>query len=304
MKKLTMLLTGSAVVVGGAFAGAAIAEHGGRGWDRGEGRHGGMFRGNREVTKEQAMERARGRFGRLDADGDGSLSREEIANRVGRRMERRMERMGRRAERRLRRRDANNDGAVSREEFREAGLRRFRRFDIDGNGVITDADLPPMARGRDLLTDGEFRGRGRRGRMLRALRRADANDDGQITEQEATAAINRRFDRFDRNSDGKLDEADRTALQSEMRDYGVARFLNRFEAREAGSVSRDAFLKQAEERFARRDADNDGVLRGRELRRGRWGRGGHRGHRGRGYHRGGDEGRGRRDREGGNQTRI
>ncbi|MEO0673098.1 MAG: hypothetical protein AAFZ05_13850, partial [Pseudomonadota bacterium] len=77
-----------------------------------------------------------------------------------------------------------------------------------------------------------------------------------------------------------------------------------FEAREAGSVSRDAFLKQAEERFARRDVDNDGVLRGRELRRGRWGRGGHRGHRGRGYHRGGDEGRGRRDREGGNQTRI
>ncbi|MEO1264316.1 MAG: EF-hand domain-containing protein [Pseudomonadota bacterium] len=295
MKTFTIAMAGGLAVVSTVLIGTAIAQQddgareGRDGRDRGE-------RAGREVTKDQFMERARGRFGRLDVDGDGTLSREEIAARVGRRMERRMERIGRRAERMLRRRDTDGDGSVSQEEFRTAALNRFRRVDLNGDGVITDDDLPPRLRGRNIIGSEAGPRRGRR--LLRGLRQADANNDGRITQDEATAASDARFARFDRNSDGKLDQADREAFQQETRDYRVERFLHRFEAREAGSIARSAFMTRAEERFARRDLNNDGVLRGGELRRGR-GRGRGRGWRHRGRHQGRGHHRGRHNHRGG-----
>ena len=40
---------------------------------------------------------------------------------------------------------------MTKEEFNRFAKERFADLDVDGDGRITDADLPPMMRGRGLL---------------------------------------------------------------------------------------------------------------------------------------------------------
>ena len=47
--------------------------------------------------------------------------------------------------------DTNGDGKVSRVEFNRFAKDRFADLDLDGDGKITEADLPPMMRGRGIL---------------------------------------------------------------------------------------------------------------------------------------------------------
>ena len=126
--------------------------------------------------------------------------------------------------------------------------------------------------------------------MLRHMLGADTNKDGEITIEEAQAVGAKRAARFDRNGDGNIDQADRDALRAEMLDYRVRRFLHRFGANPDTGLTLEQFTTHRNERFARRDVDDDGVLSGGEQRGGRGhgaGRGGHgddeRGGRGRGH---------------------
>ncbi len=319
MKTLRWMALGSVALATGIGVGAAYAERG-DGWhDRGHGRyhgrhHGGprgergergrgrWFRGG--MTKDQAAERARARFARIDANGDGKIDREEISSRLTQRMEERGGRMMRGAGRRMRRWDENRDGNVTREEFNAHVDQRFARMDLDSDGQITDADLPPMMRGNDVLNPqtrpmmgrrgaGRHHGhRGRRsgrrgqrqmGRMIGMLRRANANGDNVVTKEEVTTFAAKQFARLDRNGDGTLNADDRAALRKEMVEYRTERFLHRFGARDAGEVDRETFLQRAADRFDRRDVNGDGVVNRRDYRgdgrgRGRGeGRGGRRG---------------------------
>lgn len=305
MRRSTLfILSGLAGVVGigagVAFAEKGVGRHGGGAYDseRGEMRRGG-WRG-RERTKENVLERARSRFARIDVDSDGTLSRDEITSAMTRRMEgrrgRRMERRLERMQRRLARADTNRDGTLTAEEFQARADRRFARFDVNGDGRIDDADLPPGLRGRDVLKPtSSFQPRRRRaGRMIRRLRAANANGDNVVTKAEAMDFVMKRFARLDRDGSGAVNADDRTAFRQQVVDYRVARFLNRFDATDAGSVSRDAFLKRAEERFDRLDINGDGTISREERGRRGWRRGRHRGSDDRGSrrdHRG--DGRGR-----------
>jgi Ca2+-binding EF-hand superfamily protein len=40
---------------------------------------------------------------------------------------------------------------VSKDEFNRFAKDRFANLDLDGDGKITEADLPPMMRGRGIL---------------------------------------------------------------------------------------------------------------------------------------------------------
>lgn len=286
MAKRWLWAVGGLAAIGGIGAGVAFAESEMRdrrgGWDddRGGWHHhrggmGGMFR--RVRTKEDAMGRARARFARIDANSDGVADRSEISAVVERRMERRGgrrgQRMARRAEHMMRRFDADRDGRVTTEEVRTRVAERFTRNDIDADGAITDADLPPMLRGRNLLkSDAGWLPRRRWARRLARLRRANANNDDRVTLEEVQAMAVARFARFDANSDGTIDMSDRDARRAERLDYRVSRMLARFGAAGQDSISRDAFIAEIEKRFDRRDIDGDGVL-SRSERRG-WGRGG------------------------------
>jgi Ca2+-binding EF-hand superfamily protein len=79
------------------------------------------------------------RFKALDADGDGRVSEAELLARG-----RNAERMGRA----FRMHDANGDGFVDATEFAARGGRFVARFDADGDGAVTRAELENPVRGK------------------------------------------------------------------------------------------------------------------------------------------------------------
>ena len=145
-------------------------------------------KGKRGVSIERLETRAAERFAKADADGDGRVTAEEFAavrmDRRGRRGED-ARRDGRRGDgQRDRRRsrglfedgafdaaDADGDGKLSREEWRElpraardaARERMFARMDDNGDGVLEAAEFAPNVE------------------RLRAL---DADGDGRLTRRE------------------------------------------------------------------------------------------------------------------------
>ena len=298
MSKAVWITTGVVAAAIGLTAVVAQAERGtgeGRGM---RGHHGSMEqRGERsrherkrgwrrEVSKEDFDAKTRSRFAKWDADSDGVVDATEAEARIARRIERRFNRHGsRRLKRMLRRLDTDRDGKITREEMEARVTERFKRMDLTSDGRITDDDLPPMLRGRDFLSRevgarrGHHRGgqrqRGRGRRMMRHLSGADTDKDGVVTLQELQDKASKRFERFDRNKDGSLDKTDRAALIKETIEYRVLRFMHRFGAGKDGKLSLEQFATHRNERFARMDADGDGVLKRSEMR-GRRGRGGKR----------------------------
>ena len=87
---------------------------------------------------------ATGRFGRLDKNGDGFIDAKDLEPLAA-------ERVAFASKRFFRRFDADNDGKVTKDEFNRFAKERFAMLDMDGDGRITDADLPPMMRGRGVL---------------------------------------------------------------------------------------------------------------------------------------------------------
>ncbi|MEM9838749.1 MAG: EF-hand domain-containing protein [Pseudomonadota bacterium] len=98
-------------------------------------------------TREEAIERAIERFDRMDEDGDGYITIDDLGE-------------GRRAKmmkRRLKNQDTDEDGRISQAEVTEHAGDRFDELDLDGNGELSDEELEAaQERGRG-------RAKGRRG---------------------------------------------------------------------------------------------------------------------------------------------
>jgi Ca2+-binding EF-hand superfamily protein len=285
MSRKKVLIVAAVLVAGGAAI--AVSAPGQRLHDRmmdrwshhgggpGMGFFGGHGRG--DLTREAFDEKVRERFARFDANSDGAIDVAEIEaalEKAGR------HRRGGRHRHAVRHGERDRGGmrpghTVTKSEFLDNVRRRFAMTDLDGDGQITDADLPPTMRGRGVLTGDQGFRRGRGGRMVAFVRGADADKDGAITLDEAVKAAGDRFDRMDRTKDGTLDRADRDALVKEMTDYRVKRILHRFGATAEGRITREQAFKVAGEMFARLDRNSDGTISRGE--RPRWGRhgGGH-----------------------------
>ena len=249
--------------------------------DRRGPRHGKAFRrgGDRTLTQEQYDTRTRERFARFDQNSDGVIDAAEIeavlkgrGGRSGRFGEYRQKRI-------VARWDGDRDGKANKDEFLATVKRRFAAFDLNSDGRITDEDLPPMLRGRDVLKGGDgmapeigSRMQRRGGGMMGEMRGADTNKDGIVTLDEVLARATSRFVTLDKNKDGSVDVADFDALRGEMTAYRTQRFLHRFGAAQDGKVTREQFYNLAKERFASRDLNNDGKLDREDLPPGMHGR--------------------------------
>ena len=161
-------------------------------------------------TRDEVVGKVREHFAQLDANRDGSLTREEAD--AGRKLfrERIRSKLGERKERRdpaqaFDRFDTNKDGAISRDEF---GQHREQR--IERRAERREHAAPGARRGMRMHGFGGMMG----GRMFDM---ADANKDGRVTLQEATDSAVRHFDTADANRDGRITPDERRQMRQHRR---------------------------------------------------------------------------------------
>lgn len=113
----------------------------------------GAREGRRERSKDakdgrfsldRLLGRADRRFSRRDRNGDGVIDAADFEIAA-------TERVARASKRFFRRLDANGDAKVAQDEFSRRARERFTWLDLDDDGNITQADLPPQMRGRGFL---------------------------------------------------------------------------------------------------------------------------------------------------------
>jgi Ca2+-binding EF-hand superfamily protein len=286
MSRKKVLIVAAVLVAGGAAIAISAPGHRGHGmgggmmdrWMHGEGRQGfglGGFAGRwgGEMTREAFDAKVRERFARFDLNSDGIVDVAEIETALAKVGKHRGFR-----HRRADRDDATQAGetrggrSVTKSEYLDEVRRRFALLDLDGDGRITDADLPPQMRGRGALSglsDEPARGSRHGSPRLGFLRGATVDKDGGIPVDEVVRAAGERFDRMDRTKDGTLDRSDRQAFTKEMTDYRVKRILHRFGATADGKITREQAFKVAGEMFSRIDRNKDGTI-SRSERPGRW----------------------------------
>ncbi len=104
---------------------------------------------------------------------------------------------------RLRGADANHDGNITRAELISYRAANFARIDRNGDGFLTDDDIPYFLRGRNAPVD------------INALKaQFDANKDGKVSRDEFVNGPTLLFDRADANHDGILTRAELDAAIS------------------------------------------------------------------------------------------
>lgn len=182
--------------------------------------------GDGTVTVAEAKAEVSARLRRIDADGNGVLTRAEF------RAYREQARNGRRSQR-FEAIDADRDGRITQSEWiahqhamvDRHGGKRYAALDTDGNGVVSREEFAAaperlqQARKNARLTradrdgDGAIRpeeaqGMGRGG-WRQGLREVDANGDGRWQVGEVEAALHARIEALDRNRDGVIGEDER-----------------------------------------------------------------------------------------------
>jgi Ca2+-binding EF-hand superfamily protein len=167
--------------------------------------------GDGTITREEAQAQRGTLFDRLDRNTDGYLeAAEEHLGRYKRKEMRKMHRAERKADRHLEL-DANADGKVSLAEF--------------------EARPSPM------------------------FDKLDSNADGTISAAEHTAAKRSMFARLDVNADGFLSKADKQQRRAKMRNHKA-----KMDTDQDGRISREEFINAPSPIFAHLDQNEDGII--------------------------------------------
>jgi Ca2+-binding EF-hand superfamily protein len=152
--------------------------------------------------------------------------------------------------------DDNNDGVISRSEWRGSD-QSFRRHDWNNDGVLSGDELATGWQRRDSRDEDRYGDRDQpTDWTVQEFRRLDGNRDGRISRQEWRYDDD-TFRRVDRNNDGIISE--REFLGEEGFDQNPATRFDALDVNHDGRVSRREWTGSSET-FSWLDRDNDGVL--------------------------------------------
>jgi Ca2+-binding EF-hand superfamily protein len=170
MKRAILISTAAAVALT-VGAGSALAFGKDRMGGMGHGPRGPMFtfeevdaNADGKLTPEEIAAHAKARFDAKDTNGDGALSAEEISADM---QAKQAERMGKRAKHMIVERDANDDGMLSFDEMQPKKQgRMFDRLDADNDGAISTEEFAKLQDRMEKRGFGEGKGHGE-GKMMR-----------------------------------------------------------------------------------------------------------------------------------------
>lgn len=156
------------------------------------------------MTKSAVEARVKEHFARLDANGDGFVTKAE-ADAAHEKFAAAMK------DRRFKAIDKNNDGSISREEFDAPREARHAKLAAAGE---SDA----KGEGRRMHRGGHHRGMGMAMMGGGMFERADADKDGRVSFAEALARPMEHFQKMDANNDGTVSPEERKAAHEKMRE--------------------------------------------------------------------------------------
>lgn len=172
----------------------------------------------------------------------------------------------------LKRFDADEDQAVTLEEFLKRRVEAFSRRDKNRDGTLDAAELGQAPLG--------FRQQRSARRLDQMLLTLDADKDGKVTkaefetapaggrEREARRGMERRqlmFSFYDRNGDGVVERPEYEAGRAEEADFAKRRRMHALDRNGDGSVTLEEFTADARFRFQRLDLDRDGRITAPDL---------------------------------------
>lgn len=287
----SLMLTAGAMTVLSVIAVGALAKggpghdfHHGKSWSHGEHHHGKGWHGKHglkhklrklkrikkldtngdgSVTLEEFLMPREERFAKLDTEGKGSLSGEQLVTREQAELDYRIRRI-------LKRYDAEADGRITREKFEKPARERFAMRDFNGDGVISDDELPPRGKrhtssgegsdGKD-GSDDEARPEKRRHERRRHYHHHWGKGwHGKRNLEDVLKRVNRRFDRLDRNQDGVIDKDELSGNRPAKIAFEQRRRMHILDTNKDGVVSKEEFLAKSQKRFAMLDLNGDGKI--------------------------------------------
>ena len=146
--------------------------------------------GNGYVTQDEFVAAAKTRFAKLDRNGDGKLTPDELDMPRGDKAP--SPQRAQFAQRRFDKLDSNHDGVVTLNEYVAEAVAKFNKLDVAGNGRVTAEEIAnsPTAHERAEHVAEHI------------AKRLDTNGDGTVSRDEFLAAAKQRFAKLDRNGDG------------------------------------------------------------------------------------------------------
>lgn len=236
--------------------------------------------GDGKLTKDEAPERIKENFDRIDLNSDGSIALaefREVSARLGAAAGRPGADSGREAQAIFERLDANKDGKVAADEVpedrREGFLRAITRIDSDGDKAVTKEEFAKvyaiMRGGADPTTRPDARPAASGG-PVPLIRLLDADGNGEISAEELANA-SKALLKLDRNGDGKLTREELQpppagGPEGGPRPEQIIRRLKQADRNGDGKIQKDEAPPGIAAIFERADRNSDGELDEAELK--------------------------------------